>query len=136
MKNMDTKRILLSLRWAVIIVMSYLILFGKRWEPGFCGAHLLILVYILSNFFLQFAPISWFSNLRLFYSLVLLDTGIVSLGMYLSEKAATDFYLVFFLIFIFASLSRSFMLLIIVSGVTAFIYGMLRYLLRIHCTNP
>jgi two-component system sensor histidine kinase/response regulator len=127
MEDRDTKRVLLSLRWVVIIVMSYLILFGKGWEADFGWAHALILVYILSNLFLGFAPISWFSDLKLFYSLVLIDTGIVSLGMYLSEKAATDFYLVFFLIFVFASMSRSFKLLIIVSGITALVYGVLLY---------
>jgi signal transduction histidine kinase/PleD family two-component response regulator len=106
--------------------MSYLILFGKGWgEAAFGWAHLLVLVYILSNLFLNLAPVSWFSNLKFFYSLVLTDTGIVSLGMYLSEKAATDFYLVFFLILIFASMSRSFMLLIIVSGITASVYGVM-----------
>jgi len=127
MERKDTKRILLSLRWAVIIVMSYLILFGKGLRADFGWAHLLILGYILSNLFLNFAPISWFSNLKLFYSLVLIDTGIVSLGMYLSEKAATDFYVVFFLIFIFASMSRNFLLSIIVSGITALVYGILLY---------
>jgi len=127
MEHKDTKRILLSLRWAVIIVMSYLILFGKGLRGDFGWAHLLILGYILSNLFLNFAPVSWFSNLKLFYSLVLIDTGIVSLGMYLSEKAATDFYVVFFLIFIFASMSRSFSLSIIVSGITALVYGILLY---------
>jgi two-component system sensor histidine kinase/response regulator len=127
MEGKDTKRVLLSLRWAVIIVMSYLILFGKGWSTDFDWAHLLILVYILSNLFLNFAPISWFSTQKLFYSLALIDTGIVSLGMFLSEKAATDFYVVFFLIFIFASMSRNFLLLIIVSGITAFIYGVLLY---------
>ncbi|HSB03874.1 MAG TPA: ATP-binding protein, partial [Thermodesulfobacteriota bacterium] len=117
----------MSLRWAVIIVTSYLILFGKGWSGDFDCAHVLILVYILSNLFLNFAPISWFSNLKLFYSIVLFDTAIVSFGMYLSEKAATDFYVVFFLIFIFASMSRDFLLSVIVSGVTALFYGILLY---------
>ena len=127
MERGDSKRILLSLRWAVIIVMSYLILFGKGLGGDFGWAHLLILSYILSNLFLNFAPKSWFTNLKLFYSLVLIDTGIVSLGMYLSEKGATDFYVVFFLIFIFASMSRSFSLLIVVSGITTLAYGVLLY---------
>lgn len=127
MENGHTKRILLSLRWTVIIFTSYLILSGKGWSGDFDWAHLLILVYILSNLFLSFTPISWFSNMKFFYSLVLIDTGIVSLGMYLSEQAAPDFYVVFFLIFIFASMSRNFLLLIIVSSVTALVYGILLY---------
>src|SRR4030042_505451 len=74
-----------------------------------------------------FFPSSWFSNPRFFYPLVIVDTGVVLLGMYLSEKMVTDFYLVFFMIIIFASMSRSFKLLIFIGGVTALLYGFLLY---------
>jgi PAS domain S-box-containing protein len=47
--------------------------------------------------------------------------------MYLSEKMTTDFYLVFFLIIIFASISRNFKLLMIIGGITALLYGVLLY---------
>jgi PAS domain S-box-containing protein len=47
--------------------------------------------------------------------------------MYLSEKMTTDFYLVFFLIIIFASVSRNFKLLMTVGGMTALLYGFLLY---------
>jgi len=126
MKDQNKKKIL-SLRWAVIIVTSYLILFGKGKVADIDLGHLLILVYILSNFLLIFIPPKWFSNSKFFYSLVLIDTGIVSFGMFLSEKVTTDFYLVFFLILIFASLSRNYKLLMIISGVTASLYGILLY---------
>ena len=39
----------------------------------------------------------------------------------------TDFYLVFFLIIIFASISRNFKLLMIIGGITALLYGVLLY---------
>jgi PAS domain S-box-containing protein len=85
------------------------------------------MVYLLSNVVLIFLPKTWFSNLKLFYPLVLLDTGIVSMGMYLSEKMTTDFYLVFFLIIIFASVSRNFKLLMVIGGITALLYGCVLY---------
>jgi PAS domain S-box-containing protein len=47
--------------------------------------------------------------------------------MYLSEKLATDFYLVFFLMIMFASMSRNFKLLMIIGGITALLYGVLLY---------
>ena len=77
---------------------------------------ILIFVYTLVQYFSHFLPKSWFSNLKLFYPLVLFDTCVVSFGMYLSEKMTTDFYLVFFLIIIFASISRNFKLLMIIWG--------------------
>jgi len=127
MKKQDRKQAVLLLRWTSIIVTSYLVLLGKGRisDPQLC--HLFIIGYILSNLFLTFIPKIWFLNPKFFYSLVLIDTGLVSFGMYLSEKMATDFYLVFFLIIIFASMSRNFKLLMAIGGITALLYGILLY---------
>jgi PAS domain S-box-containing protein len=127
MENQDRKKIILMLRWTAIIVTSYLILFGKGRVINLPLSHILIAGYLLSNVLLTFLPKKWFSNSKLFYPLVLFDTGIVSFGMYLSEKMTTDFYLVFFLIIIFASISRNFKLLMVIGGITALLYGILLY---------
>jgi PAS domain S-box-containing protein len=127
MKKQDRKQAILLLRWTSIIVTSYLLLLGKGRVAGPHLNYLFILGYILSNLFLTFLPKTFFSNPKFFYSLVLVDTGLVSFGMYLSEKMATDFYLVFFLIIIFASMSRNFKLLMVIGGMTAFLYGILLY---------
>src|SRR4030042_4329249 len=127
MKDQDKKKVILLLRWTVIIVVAYLILFGKGRVADQRLSQLLIIGYILSNLLLAFLPKAWFSNPKFFYPLVLVDTGIVSFGMYLSEKMTTDFYLVFFLIIIFASISRNFKLLMIIGGITALLYGVLLY---------
>jgi PAS domain S-box-containing protein len=126
MEDLNKKKII-NLRWTAIIVTSYLIIFGKGKIAHIDLGHLLILVYILSNLLAIFIPPKWFSNLKFFYSLVLIDTGIVSFGMFLSEKVTTDFYLVFFFILIFASMSRNYKLLMVISGVTASLYGILLY---------
>jgi len=127
MKNQDRKQAILLLRWTSIIVTSYLVLLGKGKVADPQLSHIFIIGYILSNLFLTFLPKIWFSNPKFFYSLVLIDTGLVSFGMYLSEKMATDFYLVFFLIIIFASMSRNFKLLMTIGGMTALLYGILLY---------
>ena len=127
MEDQDRKKVILTLRWTAIIVTSYLILFGRGRVTDLQLSHLLIAVYLLSNVLLTFVPKKWFSNTKLFYPLVLFDTGIVSFGMYLSEKMTTDFYLVFFLIIIFASISRNFKLLMVIGGITALLYGFLLY---------
>jgi PAS domain S-box-containing protein len=90
-------------------------------------SYVLILIYLLSNLSLSFFPKTWFSNLKLFYALVLFDMGIVSIGMHLSEKMTTDFYIVFFLIIMFASVSRNFRFLMIIGAITALLYGGLLY---------
>ena len=127
MKNKDRKQAVLLLRWTSIIVTSYLILLGKGRVADPQLSNIFIIGYILSNLFLTFLPKIWFLNPKFFYSLVLIDTGLVSFGMYLSEKMATDFYLVFFLIIIFASMSRNFKLLMAIGGITALLYGALLY---------
>jgi PAS domain S-box-containing protein len=127
MEDQDRKRIILTLRWTAIIVTSYLILFGKGRVTDLRLSNILIFIYLSSNILLTFFPKRWFSNLKLFYPLVLFDTCVVSFGMYLSEKMTTDFYLVFFLIIIFASISRNFQLLMIIGGITALLYGVLLY---------
>jgi PAS domain S-box-containing protein len=127
MKDQSRKRIILSLRWTIIIVTSYLILFGKREVTEFNLGKLFVLFYIFSNVILTFFPSSWFMNLNLFYFLALFDTALVFLGMYLSENATTDFYLIFFLIIIFASIGRNFRLLMTISGVSAGLYGFFLY---------
>jgi len=127
MEDQDRKKVVLTLRWTAIIVTSYLILFGKGRVTDPQLSHILIAGYILSNVLLTFLPKTWFSNSKFFYPLVLFDTGIVSFGMYLSEKMTTDFYLVFFLIIIFASISRNFKLLMVIGGITALLYGVLLY---------
>jgi len=127
MKNQDRKKPILLLRWTSIIVTSYLVLLGKGRVADPQLSNIFIIGYILSNLFLTFLPKTWFLDTKFFYSLVLIDTGLVSCGMYLSEKMATDFYLVFFLIIIFASMSRNFKLLMAIGGITALLYGALLY---------
>jgi PAS domain S-box-containing protein len=127
LKYPDRKQTILTLRWAAIIVTSYLILFGRGRVSDLQLSHLLITGYILSNIFLIFLPKRLFSNSKFFYSLVIIDTGLISCGMYLSEKVATDFYLVFFLLLILASLSRNFKLLMTIGGIIAILYGVLLY---------
>jgi PAS domain S-box-containing protein len=127
MEDQNRKKIILMLRWTAIIVTSYLMLFGKGRVMDLHLSYTLIIIYLLSNVLLTFFPKAWFSNLKLFYPLVLFDTAIVSFGMYLSEKMTTDFYIVFFLIIIFASVSRNFKLLMVIGGITALLYGGLLY---------
>jgi PAS domain S-box-containing protein len=127
MKGSDRKRVILLLRWGTIIVTSYLILLGRGKVADPNLSHILVLGYILTNIILIFLPVSWFSNPKFFYPLVIGDTGIILIGMYLSEKMVTDFYLAFFLIIIFASLSRNFKLLMFIGGATALLYGFLLY---------
>ncbi len=126
-ENNSIKKLVLNLRWAVIILVSYLILLAKGKVVDTNLSYLIIIIYLASNIILIFFPNSLFSNQKFFYPLIIFDTSIVSVGMYLSEKMITDFYIVFFLIIIFASITRNFKLLMIIGAFTSGIYGLLLY---------
>ena len=125
MNAQNQKKIILSLRWLVIIGLAYLILLGNEGLTSFGWSQAFVLTYILSNLALTFLPGSWFFHQTFFYSLAVFDIGIISLGMVLSEKVTTDFYLVFFLILIIVSMSRNFKLLMVLSGAISLLYGFL-----------
>ena len=117
------KQIVLRLRWMTIIVTSYLILFGRGiTQPHFLPS-LLIFSYLLSNFVATLLPSPYFLKISFFYIVLLFDTVMVSLGIYITSQFETDFYLVYFLIILFASIARSFKLLIINALVICAIYG-------------
>jgi PAS domain S-box-containing protein len=117
------KSVVLRLRWVTIIVTSYLILFGRGIDTPQLFASLLILFYLASNLFAYFLPPPYFLKLRFFYLTLLFDTLMVSLGIYLTAQFNTDFYLVYFLIIIFASIARSFKLLMINAVIICGIYS-------------
>jgi PAS domain S-box-containing protein len=117
------KRIVLRLRWVTIIITSYLILFGRGISfPQFLPTFL-IFFYLCSNLIAHFLPSSYFLRLPFFYVVLLFDTLMVSLGIYITSQFDTDFYLVYFLVILFASIARSFELLMINGLVICGIYG-------------
>jgi PAS domain S-box-containing protein len=119
------KQVVLRLRWITIIITSYLILFGRG--LGFPGVtpSLVILFYLFSNIAAYFIPDSYFMRLPFFYIILLFDTFMVSLGIYITSQFDTDFYLAYFLIILIASIARSFKLLMINAIVISGIYGWL-----------
>ena len=117
------KQMVLRLRWMTIIITSYLILFGRGIAFPQLFPSLLILFYLFSNVVAYFIPSSYFSKLSFFCIVFLFDTFMVSLGIYITSQFDTDFYLVYFLIILFASIARSFKLLMVNALVICGIYG-------------
>lgn len=117
------KRMVLRLRWVTIIVTSYLILFSRGpLSPG-TASLLLIFAYLSSNLMAYFIPASYFLKLSFFYVVLLFDTLMISLGIYLTGQFESDFYLAYFLIILFASIARSFKLLLVNALIICGVYG-------------
>lgn len=117
------KQMVLRLRWMTIIITSYLILFGRGIAFPQLFPSFLILFYLFSNTIAYFIPSSYFSKPSFFCIVFLFDTFMVSLGIYITSQFDTDFYLVYFLIILFASIARSFKLLMVNALVICGIYG-------------
>lgn len=119
----ENKRLILKLRWVTIIVTSYIILFSKvnKLSSTF------IILYILSNIFASRVPESFFVRSSFFYFLILFDTFMVSLGIYITSQFEADFYLVYFLIILFSAMARNFKVLIINAFIISGIYGWFLY---------
>jgi PAS domain S-box-containing protein len=117
------KQIVVRLRWLTIIITSYLILFARGITFPRLFPTLLICFYLLSNLIVSQVPASHFVKLSFFYVVLLFDTCMVSLGIYVTSQFATDFYLVYFLIILFATIARSFKLLLVNAIVICGVYG-------------
>ncbi len=117
------KQIVLRLRWVTIIITSYLILFSHGINFPRLFPSLLISFYLLSNVIVRLLPASYFIKLSFYYIVLLFDTFMVSLGIYITSRFETDFYLVYFLIILFATIARSFKLLVVNALVICGIYG-------------
>ncbi|MEE8552194.1 MAG: PAS domain S-box protein, partial [Desulfobacterales bacterium] len=121
------KRDIFFIRLLVIIIISYLTIFGPIKDKRIFFSYIFIAFYLSTNLFLPYIPDRFFISRKIFYALVFFDSGMVSLGIYLSGHAGTDFYLVYFLILGLAAMNISLKYLMINTTVFVFLYGWILY---------
>ncbi len=121
------KRDIFFIRLLVIIIISYLTIFGPIKDKRIIWPYIFIAFYLSTNLFLLYIPDRFFISRKIFYALVFFDSGMISLGIYLSGHAGTDFYLVYFLIIGIASTSTGLRYLMINATVFTFLYGWILY---------
>jgi PAS domain S-box-containing protein len=121
------KRDIFFIRLLVIIIIAYLTIFGPIKDKRAIWSYIFIAFYLSTNLLIPYIPDRFFISRKIFYALVFFDSGMVSLGIYLSGNAGTDFYLVYFLILGLASMSISLKYLMINATVFTFLYGWILY---------
>jgi len=128
------KRIVLLTRWMVVIVISYLILFGQGLKHFsiISPESLLILIYVVSNLILTLQRDSFFNHKAFDVALFFFDTTMISLGIYTAGVIEADFYVVFFLEIIILSIAHSLKSVIFSAFLFCTIYGffLVNYLQR------
>lgn len=117
------KMTVIRIRWPLIIVCSYLLLFSQlRWvTPG--AVHVFLVVYLLSNCALYFVDERRFESVSFHALLIVFDTLCLSASLVLSRGAGTDFYLVCFVTIFLSTVCRSFSALLGIAILAPVLYA-------------
>lgn len=99
------KQLIIQLRWLVVIVVSFMLLFSGETSPTPL-VQLFVLGYIASNGLLYLLDGRFFESLRLFSSLVIFDTIVVSCTLVGTGELGGDLYLAYFVVIIIAGFWR------------------------------
>jgi signal transduction histidine kinase len=116
------KRAILFLRWVVIIVTSYLILFSQSSLESQFGIGLLIVFFLASNIVAgalrdELFSTTWFQGL-----LISLDTILISVGMMLAGESSSDLFLLYFSVLFLAALGENLKMIVGGSMMIAIVY--------------
>ena len=98
------KQTIIRLRWLVITVASYLLLFAHETLLPADLIHVFVLLYIATNISLYGLDASSFESIGFPAALVFADTIALSFALAIAGQLGSDFYLSYFLIIIIASL--------------------------------
>jgi diguanylate cyclase (GGDEF)-like protein len=96
------KTTIIRLRWLVITVASYLLLFAQETLLPLDLVHAFVLLYIATNASLYPLEPRSFDSLRFIAALVFVDTLLLSFALIVAGQLGSDFYLSYFLIIIIA----------------------------------
>ncbi len=122
-----SKKILLHLRFILILVTVLILTYSKRGlsfpEPGYTIA----LIYFVSNLILCFLPEKKFSKPIITFLIFLFDIITISLVIYVIQGFETDFYLIYFLVIFAASVSQDISGSFPIAIVASIIYAWLIY---------
>ncbi len=121
------KKTIFLIRLTVIIIICYFTVLGPIKDKAAFWSYIFIAFYLSTNLLLPYIPDRFFLNRQIFYPLVFFDSAMVSLGIYLSGMADTDFFLVYFMIICIAVSGTGLKYLMINTTIFAFVYGWILY---------
>ena len=116
------KKTVLLLRWLVIIITSYLLLFSRGGVSLLSPQAFIIYTLLLSNLVLTGIPETVFSKKWFDYLFVLLDTVSVSAAIYMTGNSSSEFYLVYFLVIIATTFSSDLRTIIRNTAIVSVVY--------------
>ena len=114
----------LNLRWMIVIAAGYMAVFSAR-NDGFTAVNYinaLVIFFILSNAVLYFISLEVFKKNYFRYFVFIADIILVSLAIYFTKSANTDFFLLYFLVIVITALGKDLKASIISTLVASLLY--------------
>ena len=125
--EIDHRKAVLSLRWLLVILASYLTLFSYLGTDGFPFVFGFALAFSVTNVLLMLVPRQHFTDRRTQVSLALLDIVFVTGTLYLLRIPGEYLYVAFAGIFLLAVLWRDLRLALFSLFVISLLFGVFRY---------
>ena len=96
--GLPLKTSIILLRWPVVLICSYLLLFPSREYLPAMILNTFVVLFVVSNVAINFLDDSWFTSWSFYYPLVIADTIVLTLSLMINGAADNEFYLTFFLV--------------------------------------
>jgi hypothetical protein len=122
---MPIKSSVILIRWPVVIICSYLLLYRSVQLVPNALLNVFILFYIGSNVGLYFVDEARFASASFYSPLVVADTLVLTLSLIINGHVATDFYLTYFLLIIICCIFENPKILAIISVLAPVVYAVL-----------
>ncbi len=121
--QIPVKKAVVLVRWPVVIVCSYLLVYSNLRILFPTAVLLLPFFYVASNIVLYYLKEEYLSQTRILSGLVVFDTLVLTLCLIANGKVDSDLYLSYFLIIIISCLLQDLRSLAIVTVLAPLIYG-------------
>ncbi len=96
--RLPLKASIILLRWPVVLICSYLLLFPSGENLPAMILNTFVVLFVVSNVAINFLDDSWFTSWSFYYPLVIADTIVLTLSLMINGAADNEFYLTFFLV--------------------------------------
>jgi signal transduction histidine kinase len=124
---MPIKASVVLIRWPVVIICSYLLLYPSSHVIPQAVLHAFILAYIVSNVALYFVTEERFLSPSFYYPIIILDTVVLTLSLIINGNVEADFYLTYFLLIIICCIFEDPKILTAVSVFAPLVYTLLLF---------
>src|SRR5205809_3890913 len=126
--EIDHRKAILSLRWLLIILASYLTLFSYIGTEQFSLVFGTAIAFSLSNLALTFIPKRQFLQRKVQQGIAFLDVLFVSATLNFLRTPETYLYLAFLVVFLLAIMWRDLRLVLFSLFVVSLLFGLFNYL--------